>query len=246
MSEELYTEKDLSMQRAKPRSLVVSLGYRLKRLGEILFGKERALRFFLDCNWLTWRFAFEESGEIYGGEFHIQTKALNDGLLRRWIPEDGSVIDIGCGVGRWCKIAAKYADTVVGIDYDKNLIEQARRENAAENVEFLVGDVTTELDGRKFDLALLTHVIEHIDDADSLLKSLANVADKLIVEVPDFEHDPLNWVRFKQNRSFYSDGDHVREYTLDILQNQLKRNGWKVVESFKNGGAVLAVATCEA
>lgn len=242
MNKDLYTEKNLSMPRAKPRSLAIPLGYRLKRLAEILFGKERTLRFFLDGSWLMWRFAFEQSGELYGSEFHIQTKALNEDILKQWIPEHGSVVDIGCGVGRWCKIAAKYADTVVGIDFDENRIEQARRENSAENVVFFVGDVVTDLKRKKFDLALLTHVIEHIEDTDKMLLSLKQVASRLIVEVPDFEHDPLNWARFRQGRPFYSDGDHVREYTLDILTAQLERNGWKCLDCHKNGGAVLVVA----
>jgi hypothetical protein len=75
------------------------------------------------------------------------------------------------------------------------------------------------------------------------LQELHAVASNLIVEVPDFENDALNIVRLEQNCRFYSDGDHVREYTREILVNQLERNNWKVSETYKNGGAVLAVCT---
>jgi hypothetical protein len=44
------------------------------------------------------------------------------------------------------------------------------------------------------------------------------------------------------NCPFYSDADHVREYTVDILNSQLVRNGWQVVENRKRGGGVLAIA----
>jgi len=60
--------------------------------------------------------------------------------------------------------------------------------------------------------------------------------------VPDFESDPLNIVRLAEGCAFYSDADHVREYTEEILNAQLTRNGWVVLENRKSGGAVLAVA----
>jgi SAM-dependent methyltransferase len=235
-------EKNLSMPREKERSTVVSVAYRLANIVEKVFGNERVLRFYLNGAWLFWRFSFELSGKIYGKDFHNHAKALNEDFLKSEIAENSSVIDIGCGVGRWCQIAAKYAKNVVGIDYDEKLISLARETTEAKNVEYIVGDVTKDLDGRRFDLALFIHVIEHIDDADKILKELHAVASNLIVEVPDFENDPLNIVRLEQNCRFYSDGDHVREYTQAILINQLERNNWIVTQTYKNGGAVLAVA----
>lgn len=236
------TETTLSMPRAKKRSMIVSLGYRLGRVGDAVFGKRRMLRFFLNGTWLFWRLAFERSGEIYGDEFHNQSKALSEEYLRQWISPHDTVIDIGCGLGRWCEISAKYAKTVVGIDYSEELLAIARSKPGAARIEYIGGDVTRDLDGREFDLGLMTHVIEHIDDPDTILKQLQKVAKRLIVEVPDFESDPLNLVRLAKNSPFYSDADHVREYTQSILNDQLTRNGWTILENRKMGGAVLAVA----
>ncbi len=232
----------LKMTREKPRSLFISLGYRTARIARRVLGGERLLRLFLNGSRLLGRLGFELSGEIYDKAFHNQTKALSEEFLRRWIPQDGSVIDIGCGTGRWCQVASNYAANVVGIDYDESLIRRAKEEFVGTNVEYIVGDVTNDLQNRTFDLALLTHVIEHIDDADTLLVSLRSVTQKLIVEVPDFESDPLNWVRLWLGCQFYSDADHVREYTLDILTAQVEKNGWRVLESRKSGGSVLVAA----
>lgn len=235
-------ETSLAMRRTKKRSVAISLGYKLGRVGDIFLGESRMLRLFLNGSWLFWRFAFERSGEIYGDEFHNISKALTEDYLRRWISPQDSVIDVGCGIGRWCEVAAKYAESVVGIDYSEDSIAVARSRKPAVNMEYMVGDVSRHLDGRQFDLALVIHVIEHIVEADALLKQLQPVAGKLIVEVPDFESDPLNHVRLTGACPFYSDGDHVREYTEDILNAQLERNGWRVLENRKKGGAVLAVA----
>lgn len=235
-------EQVLSMPRAKSRSIFISLAYRLGRVGDAIFGPRRMLRFFLNGSWLFWRFAFERSGQVYNDEFHNQSKALSEEYLQRWVTPQDTVIDIGCGLGRWCEIAAKYARSVVGIDYSEELIAAARSRTTAANVEYINGDVTRDLDGREFDLALMTHVIEHIDDPDTILKELRQVARRLIVEVPDLESDSLNIVRLAEDCPFYSDGDHVREYTQAVLNAQLTRNGWTVIENRKSGGAVLAVA----
>lgn len=70
---------------------------------------------------------------------------------------------------------------------------------------------------------MLSHVIEHIDDSDKLLQEAKEFADTLCIEVPDFTADPLNWVSLKHGYQFYADGDHVREYTLETLQNNWKK-----------------------
>ena len=237
------TEQQLSMDREKKRSLTVGLMYRVMRFGSAIFGRERMLRLSLNTSRLFGRFAFEMSSEGYGERFHNLAMALSEDILKAHIPAGGSVVDVGCGQGRACRMAAKYASRVVGIDYDEPLIRQAIQATNDENVEYIHGDVTANLGGQQFDLAMLIHVIEHIDDADKILQSLAAVAKKLIVEVPDFQGDPLNVVRLEQGLPYYSDADHIREYTESILIDQLTRNGWTILETRKNGGAVLAVAT---
>ncbi len=56
-----------------------------------------------------------------------------------------------------------------------------------------------------FDVVLLVHVLEHIDDAPALLKSLPPLARSLIVEVPDFEANPLNVLRHHFGLPYFGD-----------------------------------------
>jgi 2-polyprenyl-3-methyl-5-hydroxy-6-metoxy-1,4-benzoquinol methylase len=242
VDEHTITEERLSMSRAKSRSIFASLVYRLNQLGDAVFGKRRMLAFWLNAERLAWRLAFEAIGEIDGHNFHCQSKALSENFLKRWIQKDSNVVDIGCGVGRWCRVAAKYAQSVVGIDFNRDLIKTAKKLTTEPNVEYKVGDVTTDLDDTRFDVMLLLHVIEHIDDADEFLESLKKVGNRLIVEVPDFESDSLNRVRLANGLAFFSDADHVREYTHEILEQQLKRTGWKTLDSQKRNGAIVVVA----
>ena len=61
---------------------------------------------------------------------------------------------IGCGIGRWCPVAAKYAKRVVGVDYDEEWIRIARETTTAENVEYILGDATKELKRTKIRLGV--------------------------------------------------------------------------------------------
>ena len=110
----------------------------------------------------------------------------------------------------------------------------------------MAGDITKQLGeqlcGCKFDVALLIHVIEHIDNVDSFLRSLLTIFTTLVIEVPDFEADVLNQARHMLGCSYYSDPDHVREYTIGILRQQLNRNGWSVLGYEKHGGDILMIA----
>jgi SAM-dependent methyltransferase len=235
-------EKDLTLARKKPTPFIFRLSYRLKRMTQAVVGRKSALQLCLTASWLIRRFAYELSCDLYGHDFQQTALALTREDLQKWIPPGGSVIDIGCGNGRWARVAANYAQHVVGIDHDASNIEAARSMSSGSEIEYIIGDVNTDLTDRRFDTGLLIHLIEHIDDPDRLLRSLHKLVDTIIVEVPDFESDCLNLVRLELGSPFYTDGDHVREYTLPILKEQLERNGWKACASRHHGGAILVVA----
>ena len=238
-------EADLTFARKKPASIGVSAAYRLMGLARRFVPRERMLRFSLDAAWLARRLAFELSGEVFGPAFHTSTMGLNPEFLATWIPRGSAVLDVGCGQGRWSRFAARFAGQVVGIDHDPQNIARARQLAADEhltNVDYVVGDVTRDLPARKFDLALLVHVIEHIEDVEGFLRSMMALTSVLVVEVPDFDSDSLNRPRQLLGCRFYADADHVREYTADILAAQLQRTGWSQVHQERRAGSLVVVA----
>lgn len=236
------TESALTMARRKPRSLAISLAYRLFRAARFTFGARRLLRFLLHASWLTWRFAFELSSDVLGAAFQRDARGLPEELLREVIPSGGTVLDAGCGPGRWTRVAARHAGHVVGVDASAAQIEEARKQTSEPNVEYIAGDLLDILSERKFDVALVIHVLEHIEDPDSFLQQIAAAAGTLVIEVPNFEADPLNPVRVRLGCRFYTDADHVREYTAAILRDQLLRNHLEIVREEQHRGSIVAVA----
>jgi SAM-dependent methyltransferase len=121
-------------------------------------------------------------------------------------------------------VLAPRVDSYLGIDFNEASIRAAKAFSPPSNVRFAVGDAT-ELPEGQFDVAMLVHVLEHIDDPENLLRNLSRLAPTLIVEVPDFYRCGLNPVRLDVGVDFSSDDDHVREYTEALLRDQLERAG---------------------
>jgi SAM-dependent methyltransferase len=240
------TESDLTMPRRKRRSIAISAAYRVTRLARTVGLETALLRLLLFGSWISWRLAYEISASRFGTDFENATRGISAELLRRHIPAGAVVLDFGCGAGRLTRMAAPFSARVYGADRSAANVEAARRAGVPENVEYVCGDAREVLAAREYDVVLAVHVIEHIDDVDALLQTMAAQATRIIVEVPNFEAEPLNSVRVAFGTPFYFDADHVREYTPAILRQQLERNGLRVVEEEVRGACIVAVAEAQA
>jgi ubiquinone/menaquinone biosynthesis C-methylase UbiE len=92
-----------------------------------------------------------------------------------------SVLDIGCGVGRWSLQLAQSGCSVTGVDISSRMIEIARNRAAAtrDDCQFLVANAA-ELDlGRQFDFILCVTVLQHILDPGTAHRAIARMAAHL-------------------------------------------------------------------
>ena len=215
--------------------------YFIKKVMRKVLGISKSTNWLLDASWVISRMAFEASGEMFGNEFHNESLATSPKVLSTIIPSKSRVIDIGCGTGRWSRVVSEFDCEVLGIDYSAKDISTAR--TLGGNVKYLEFDATKKIkDLGRFDFALLIHVLEHIDNPELLLREVRINCSKLIIEVPDYESNALNWTRRKLSRSYYSDADHVREYSLDLITKQLEATSWKATFTVQKGGSILIVA----
>ena len=96
------------------------------------------------------------------------------GLLAR-APGARTVLDIGCGNGEFLSALAGDGRRLVAVEPDPN----ARAVAAAKGLEVLPGtaeDLPEALAGQRFDLIVMTHVLEHCRDP---LRALRNIRDLL-------------------------------------------------------------------
>ncbi len=110
-------------------------------------------------------------------------RALRDGRA-------GSLLDVGCGDGaiaRWIDSLA-ICRSIIGIDPDKESIDEARRLTDSRRVSYRIRSTETmEFPTRRFDVVLMSYVLHHMDDPTAGMCRVAQVlrpGGRLIVREP--------------------------------------------------------------
>lgn len=129
------------------------------------------------------------------------------------------VLDIGCGEGYGADFLAESAQDVLGIDYDKDIVDYAKEKYHRQNLRFSVLDIKdlAGLSG-KFDIICSFQNIEHIQDTTKLLKDIAG----LLNEKGLFICSTCNMKDASPNRDTPFNKFHVREYFADEFRSLLK------------------------
>lgn len=217
----------LKFKRNKKRNLKLSLLYRLSKA--LFFLKpECRLKFYLDLEWIFWRLAHEETSRIKS-----DIKTLD--FLLRHINGTDKVLDLGCGEGRSIKGISNITTQITGVDLDKKRLKIAQKENDIKNIHFIYNDVMNyvkEIKQNDFDAAILSHIIEHLDNPEELLRILSKKVAKIYIEVPDFESTILNLFRLELDMDLrYADADHIYEFNRDELKKLLDKCNLDIIDS---------------
>ncbi len=108
--------------------------------------------------------------------------------LRPWlrVPAGGTVLDAGCGVGRWSRMLAGRGALVTGVDLSPTMIEEAmrraRREGVGDRCRFRVVDLASLRLDRTFDRILVVTVLQHIVDEAAAGEAIRRLAAHLAPE----------------------------------------------------------------
>jgi SAM-dependent methyltransferase len=106
-------------------------------------------------------------------------------LCRRAGLEPATVVEIGCGEGAvLAEMAGRGLSPVIdGFELSPTAAGYARERNVARRVEAFDGEHLP-VDDDAYDLAVLSHVLEHVPDPLPLLQEAARVAPHVLIEVP--------------------------------------------------------------
>lgn len=221
----------IRIARSKPRSFLLSLLYRAQKL--LPMGRKARFRLFLNLEWVFDRLAHEYSFGAYTVENH-PVRRHSRAFLLKFIRENDSVLDLGCNTGDVSRAVAQKAKRVVGIDYNADAIERANKFNNPPNLHFVSSEALDYLqkNTEPFDVLLLSHILEHLDDPKSFIQRFKDYFNHLYIEVPDFDRSYLNQYRQDQQLPLiYTDLDHVSEFDRDELNALLKSCNIEIVEA---------------
>lgn len=137
-----------------------------------------------------------------------------------------TVLDIGCGNGALTYDVAKKAGQVVGIDLNEKSISLARQRYSRGNIKYICGNVLNDLPDERFDVVILSNVLEHIDERVKFLKRLREMAPKFLIRVPMINRDWITMYKKELGLDYRLDKEHYVEYTLESFGNELRMQDW--------------------
>lgn len=176
------------------------------------------------------------------GELHRKA-TFELGVLLHPFVEDGALLEVGCGAGMYLDLMRALGwKTVVGVDFSRKAVEQAR---GVLGLEVHCGDLSTvALEGGRFDAVSLSHTLEHVPDPIQFLAEIRRVMKpgaRLAVVVPNSESLCARvfggfWLGYEPPR-------HLVDFTRDSLRQALERAGLAVesLTTSPRGGAQVAL-----
>ena len=155
------------------------------------------------------------------------------------------VLDVGCGKGELAlDLAERAGARVVGVDVSPRYLAFARERSAHPHVEYVEADVLSWRPAERFDVVVLSNVLEHVDRRVELLQTLVEAArpERILLRVPvrtRHWHVPLRRELGLEDRS---DPQHFVEYTDDDFLAELREAGLEPAEVVHAWGEIWAVA----
>ena len=170
----------------------------------------------------------------YGKGTHPKHRHLNyHRFFTQRVAADQRVLDVGCGIGAVAyDLAQQSGARVTGIDYTAANIEVARRDYAHPRVEYLLGDALRDIPPGRFDVIVLSNVLEHLHERPAVLAALveAHRPSRVLIRVPCWDRDWRVPLRDELGLDSRLDEDHKIEYTAATFCREAGAAGL-VVES---------------
>jgi len=159
------------------------------------------------------------------------------------IKESDNVLDIGCGNGFISYKISKKAKEIVGIDINPENIKIALKEYKANNIKYILGDITEYKFENKFDVIIMSNVLEHIKNRIDFLISLKDKADKFLIRVPCIERSWLDIYKKELGVEYRLDKSHYTEYTVSSFTEEMIDAGLKITNLIIKFGEIWAVVS---
>lgn len=167
-----------------------------------------------------------------------EKESILDILERVTRPLTGrSLLDIGCGTGEYLVAASKRGMSVTGIDVEASLAEHIQRKYGLRVMTGSFGDDT--VPPGSFDVIVLSHVIEHLQEPVPLLGSIHRALKPtgiFIMATPNFDSlleslkDLYGRLRYDRARSYFltpfTSPYHVLGFNVTSARHILEKTGF--------------------
>ncbi len=150
------------------------------------------------------------------------------GLVRRF-SNNARVIELGCGTGEIASQVADFAAKVVGIDFSRKMLEEARKRHKKSNLVFRYADITkTGLPSEYYDVAFSFSTMYNIKNVNSALREINRILKIRGIFVLDLgnSNSLVNWLPF----SSATGRQHDYYYSAGEMNKLIKDAGFEIME----------------
>ena len=141
-----------------------------------------------------------------------------------------SILEIGCGSGRYTKIlSAKFKpDTYIAVDISKGQIEKAREYVNDDKIEFICAKIQNLKLDRKFDLVFAGEVLMHVnfDEIEGVIQKIISYSKNKIISI-DWHNEnnigcvSLDYCFMHDYRTLFTKNG-IKEFTMYKITLSLK------------------------
>jgi len=167
-----------------------------------------------------------------------QTYCLS--LVEAFLPEKGTLLEIGSGNGYLLKVAKERGWMPLGHEID---CESARKVSTKIGMEILCGKFTELEIINKFDAVMMLHVLEHLKDPVKHMEKINSVLKKsgiLFIALPNIQSRSglfkfgLEKLKIKRKNvaAYYDTGHHLWYYTPFTIRRFLEMNGFEIIRIY--------------
>jgi len=147
---------------------------------------------------------------------------------KKYVNENSIVLEIGASNINKTKQLSKHCKRLIGVE----IIPERKPENF-DNVEYLLGDwqeLTKIVSLSSIDIAIASHVIEHVRDDLKALNELYEVLKPggvAIINTPNRKRFVRAFIEFFTGERKFPYWEHIREYTENEIKSLIDKSNFK-------------------
>lgn len=140
------------------------------------------------------------------------------------------VIDIGSGRGFLAHEMSKTGAQVTGVELSQKNVDISNRLYRRENLKFILGDAWKDLPDTEFDTAVMSNVLEHIDNRVGFLKKVQSEVrpNRWLIRVPCFDRDWIVPLAQELGLDSRLDETHFTEFTKESFEKEIREAGLNI------------------
>lgn len=191
----------------------------------------------------------KELYEKYHEDRKLQRQIISDNnftyreiikILKPYLGRCKSILDVGSGVGTIDFYLASKGKKITAIEISENAVNTAKVNaklfNLDKKIKFIIGKFPNKIPNTKYDLVILSEVIEHLDDDEGAVRNIWRVLkqDGILVITTPSKNAPL--YRMGLLDKFDKSVGHLRRYTINELKSLVEKNCYELISIGKHEG----------